>query len=111
MKTFLSYLILLLITFVIATKLLSFCKFVITVNISIHCLLDKYQQIANAHPEENGSSNNPLKGLLGQYNSDSETDDAQHPSNKLNDKVNDFLKVYQNLNLDLYIFFCECCIQ
>ncbi|XP_033214231.1 formin-binding protein 4-like isoform X2 [Belonocnema kinseyi] len=58
---------------------------------------DKYQQIANDHPDENGSPSNPLTGLLGQYNSDSETEDAQQPSNKLNDKVNDFLKEIQSI--------------
>ncbi|XP_051156262.1 formin-binding protein 4-like isoform X2 [Leptopilina boulardi] len=54
-----------------------------------------YKQSSNLIPGENGS--NPLKGLLGQYNSDSETDDVQQTSNKLDDKVNDFFKEIQSI--------------
>nr|XP_046481673.1 formin-binding protein 4-like isoform X1 [Neodiprion pinetum] len=56
---------------------------------------NKYQQIAVDHPEQNGNPNNPLASLLGQYNSDSETEDVKQESNQLNDKVNDFLKEIQ----------------
>lgn len=57
--------------------------------------LEKYKQTTNFLHGENGS--NTLKGLVGQYTSDSENEDVQQPSNKLDDKVNDFLKV-QNYN-------------
>ncbi|XP_012280309.1 formin-binding protein 4 isoform X2 [Orussus abietinus] len=56
---------------------------------------NKYQQIAVDHPEHNGASANPLANLLGHYDSDSEADDAKDNPNKLNDKVNDFLKEIQ----------------
>lgn len=64
-------------------------------------ITDKYQQIVVDHPEQNGSQSNPLANLLGQYNSDSEADEDNKPpeniaSNKLNDQVNDFLKVNWN---------------
>lgn len=62
----------------------------------IFAFTEKYKQSTNSVPGENGS--NPLKGLLGQYNSDSETEDVQQTANKLDDKVNDFLKVHK-LNL------------
>lgn len=42
----------------------------------------------------NGSPVNSLSNLVGQYNSDDETDQTSKPrSHKLNDQVNDFLKV------------------
>ncbi|XP_048514272.1 formin-binding protein 4-like isoform X2 [Athalia rosae] len=56
---------------------------------------NKYQQIAVDHPEQNGTSNNPLASLLVQYNSDSEAEDGKQDTSKLNDKVNDFLKEIQ----------------
>ncbi|XP_015609403.1 formin-binding protein 4 isoform X2 [Cephus cinctus] len=56
---------------------------------------NKYQQIAVDHPEQNGLPSNPLVNLLGQYNSDSETEDTKQDSNKLDDQVNDFFKEIQ----------------
>ncbi|XP_046746596.1 uncharacterized protein LOC124411499 isoform X2 [Diprion similis] len=61
---------------------------------------NKYQQIAVDHPEQNGNPNNPLASLLGQYNSDSDTEDVKQESNQLNDKVNDFLKEIQMITPD-----------
>lgn len=38
-------------------------------------------------------TNNPLANMLCQYNSDSDTEDPKKDTQKLDDQVNDFLKV------------------
>lgn len=67
---------------------------------------DKYEQIVDEHGEENDSTKNPLINLVGHYDSDSETDDKKMSSNKLNDKVDDFLKVNFSF-LHTFFYFCS----
>lgn len=48
-----------------------------------------------AGQSQNGSPSNPLSNLITQYNSDGEGDNETKPrAHKLNDQVNDFLKVF-----------------
>ena len=55
---------------------------------------------------QNGSPSNPLAELVGQYNSDSETEDGRPRAHALNDQVNDFLKVSDIAHCAfMYIFF------
>lgn len=55
-------------------------------------ILDRCKPASNLQSAQN-ESNNPLANLLCQYNSDSDTEDSKKDTQKLDDQVNDFLKV------------------
>jgi len=67
--------------------------------------IDRTKPANNIQPTQN-EANNPLANLLCQYNSDSDTEDPKKDAQKLDDQVNDFLKVS---SCDTFVYVC--CIR
>jgi len=57
-----------------------------------YIIIGKCKSISSVQPVQN-EANNPLANMLCQYNSDSDTEDPKKDTHKLDDQVNDFLKV------------------
>lgn len=67
------------------------CYHIVLSDLYYKFIAGRCKPINNVHPMQNEA--NPLANMLCQYNSDSDTEDPKKDTQKLDDQVNDFLKV------------------